>query len=434
MAKADPLDKLAEDLRTYLRNRPAPTKNDKRERSQTRKAYEYEYEKDIKDIVEKWVNAATSRLQKSKRRAQGKRVEGRWSMSFFWKNNGEVNWEYFEEGVNDARKVTDEEVKKRLAHNDKVRAAARNKDPDSRQKRKKRKDGMLYFGVCTDRAFNMLVKNESSKIEIDGDFSYRVKWVHDVFSEKLWQLILEEKLLELEKEKRQMLPTKDIVAMTEELFSSFRQYLPVIQFTDKEFKETIGLKHLRNHEIAELVKKYIHLRLEGESKMLLDPATGKYTSIKVIGSIADVLIEETGNYSKRFHKPEHVYIFSPNVWGFVMYQNYLNKSYTKFPKEYYKLSGEGQELYRNIAQYGQSTFSPERVGKIMGYAEGTRTARIIERASKHLNKMKAAGLIDWKPVKNKEGRFRFCIWRIKPLQLATESRTGMTESSADDFL
>jgi hypothetical protein len=279
----------------------------------------------------------------------------------------------------------------------------------------------------------MLVKNESSKIEIDGDFSYRVKWVHDVFSEKLWQLILEEKLLELKKEERQMLPTKDIAAMTEELFSSFRQYLPVIRFTDKEFKETIGLKHLRNHEIAELVKKYIHLRLEGESKMLLDPATGKYTSIKVIGSIADVLIEETGNYSKRFHNPEHVYIFSLNFWGFVLFQNYLNKGYTKFPKEYYKLTEEGQELYRNIAQHGHSFFLPERIRKIMGYAKSTRPARVIERASKHFSKMKAAGLIDWKREESKGGQTGIRSWRtVAPLQLATERQT--TESSKDTLL
>jgi hypothetical protein len=337
--------------------------------------------------------------------------------------------------VNDARKVTDEEIKKRLEHNDKVRAKYdRDSDSYRGKLRKKRKDGMHYFGVCTDRAFNMLVKNESSEIEIAGDFSYRVKWVHDVFSEKLWQYILDQNLLELKKEERQLLPTEYFPTMTEELFSSFRKHLPAIRFTDKEFKKITGLKHLRNHQISELVEKYICLRVKGESKALLDPDTGKYRRIKVIGSFADVFIEETGNYSKRFHKPEHVYLFSLNFWGLVLFQNFLNKSYAKFPKEYYKLSAEGQELYRNIAQHKQSEFSPERIRKIMGYAESTRTVQIIERASKHLNKMKAAGLIDWKPVKNKEGRFRFCIWRIKPLQLATESRTGMTDITADSLI
>ena len=57
----------------------------------------------------------------------------------------------------------------------------------------------------------------------------------------------------------------------------------------------------------------------------------------------------------------------------------------------------------------------------MGYAESTRTIRIIERASKHLNKMKAAGLIDWKPVKNKEGKTGIRVWCTAPLQLPTES-------------
>lgn len=426
MAKTDPLDKLVEELRTYLRNRPAPTKNDKRG------IYGYEYEIDIREIVKKWVDAATSRLQKGKRWEQGQKVKGQWNMSFFWKK-GEVNWEYFEEQVNEAKKVTTEEIKKRIAHNDKVRAATQKTDSDSKQKksRKKKKDGILKFGVCTDRAFNMLIKNESSEIKVTGDFNYRVKWVHDVLSETMWQHILNNNLLELKKEERQLLSTEDIVGMTKELFSSFRERLPVIRFTDKEFKETTGLKHLRNHEIAELVKKYIKLTIEGESKALLDTETGKYTSITAIGSIADGFINKTGKYSKRFHQPEHVYIFSLNFWGFVLFQNLLNKSYTKFPKEYYKLNGEGQELYRNIAQFGYSEFSPERVGKIMGYAESTWIARIIERASKHLNKMKADGLIDWKPVKNKEGKFRFCIWRTAPLQLKTESRTEMTESSKE---
>jgi hypothetical protein len=395
------------------------------------------YKKDITEMVKKWVNAATSRLQKSKRWEQGQRIKGSAPVPmFFLQGWEEVNWKYFEENVNDARKVTDEEIKKRIAHNDKVRAAAQKRDPDSyrRKLRKKRKDGMLYFGVCTDRSFNMLVKNESSQIEVAGDFSYRVKWIHDVFSEKLWQYILEQNLLELKKEERQLLATEDFTAMTEELFSSFKEHLPVIRFTDKEFKEITGLKHLRNHQIAELVEKYICLRVKGESTALLDPDTGKYKRIKVIGSFADVFIEETGNYSQRFQQPEHAYIFSLNFWGLVLFQNFLNKSYAKFPEEYYKLSGEGQELYRNIAQHGQSTFSPERIAKIMGYSESTRTVRIIERATKHLNKMKASGLIDWKRIDNKEGKMRFCIWRPTPHQLATESRTGMTEISADSLI
>ncbi len=433
MAKIDPLDKLVEELRTYLRNRPAPTKNDKREISKTRKAYEYEYERDINEIAEKWAIAATSRLKRTKRCVQVKRFKGNWGLSFLW-NRGEVNWEYFEERVNDARKVTDKEIKERIAHNDKVRAAAQKKDPDSyRGKSRKRTDGMLYFGVCTDRAFNMLVKSDSN-IEIDGDFSYRVKWVHDVLSEKLLQYILKNDLLKLKKEERQMLTTEDFTTLTEELFSSFKKHLPVIRFTDKEFKEITGLKHLRNHQISELIEKYICLRVKGESKALLDPDTRKYKRIKVIGSFADVFIEETGNYSKRFHRPEHVYLFSLNFWGLVLFQNFLNKSYTKIPKEYYKLSAEGQDLYRNIAQHVQSTFSPERIRKIMGYSESTRTIRIIERASKHLNKMKAAGLINWKPVKNKEEKMRFHIWRTPPLQLATESRAGMTDIGTDNLL
>ena len=430
MAKTDPLDRIVEELRTYLRNRPAPTENDKREMSKTKKAYEYEYEKDINEITGKWVRAATSRQKRSKRWEQVTRLKGDWGLRFFWKS-GEVDWEYFEKRVNDAKKVTDKEIKERLAHNDEVRAKYK-KDSDSAPvKSRKKTDGMLYFGVCTDRAFNMLVQNDSN-IEIDGDFSYRVKWVHDVLSEKLWQYILKNDLLKLKKEERQMAPTEDIVSMTEDLFSSFKQNLPVVRFTDKEFKETTGLKHLRNEQIAELVKKYIHLRITGESKALLNPETGKYREITVIGSVADGLIKKTGNYSQRFHKPEHVYIFSLNFWGFVLFQNYLNKGFTKFPKEYYKLSAEGQKLYRNIAQHRQSTFSPKRIAKIMGYAESTWTARVIERATKHLDKMKASGLIDWKRIDNKDGKMGFHIWRTTPLQLATERQT--TESSKDTLL
>ncbi len=50
---------------------------------------------------------------------------------------------------------------------------------------KHKEDALLYAGITTDRTLNLMVRKSSLRIE--GDFNYRVKWIHDVFCQTMWK-------------------------------------------------------------------------------------------------------------------------------------------------------------------------------------------------------------------------------------------------------
>ena len=108
-------------------------------------------------------------------------------------------------------------------------------------KEQHKEDALLYAGVTTDRALNLMVRK--SDLRIEGDFNYRVKWIHDVFCQTMWKYILKGVGLEELHEKNGLIPPKDLNEIMKRL-NELRSTLPQIKFTDKDFREITGLKHL----------------------------------------------------------------------------------------------------------------------------------------------------------------------------------------------
>ncbi len=261
-----------------------------------------------------------------------------------------------------------------------------------------KEDTLLYAGVTTDRTMNLMVRKSSLRIE--GDFNYRVKWVHDIFCHSMWKYILKGVGLEELHKKAGLIPAKDLEEILDRL-DELRVALPRISFTDKDFRNITGLKHLSGEEIRELVQGYIDLRIYGELELYFNPGTKNFKSILLDGyPLSLVVIKKSGNYSQRNKKPEHEYFFDLTLYGLMLFHNLMSGQFTKLPPQiFYKLKPGSQEIYRKIAQHSGSTFNILTIAEYIGYSESTisNIPKIIRLVEKCLNELKKKKLIlGWK--------------------------------------
>jgi hypothetical protein len=239
-------------------------------------------------------------------------------------------------------------------------------------RRPKGLERLMQVGVVTDRDFNMLYQNPERGTKIKGDFNYRVKWIHDVFVNRLMKFhYAAMRPFKLEANSFEKEIKEGSLAIISKEFVNLRREMPVVTFTDRDFRQDTGLKHLSGDEIYKLVAKYEDLRIEGCIARIRDEEkkVNHFIHLKN-ASYVTVVYDTTGRFSPRGHKPEHNYAFTINIGGFFVLQNLIREWITVLPKRFYALRGGAQEIYRHITQFGKTVRrSIDTISKWLGYKE-----------------------------------------------------------------
>lgn len=241
-----------------------------------------------------------------------------------------------------------------------------------RHERKKGLERLMQIGMVTDRDFNMLYQDLKRGTKIKGDFNYRVKWVHDVFVNRLMKFhYAAMRPFKLAANSFEKEIKEESLAIISKEFVNLRREMPVVTFTDRDFRKDTGLKHLSSDEIYELVAKYEDLKVEGCVARIRDEEKKVIHFIHLKNaSYVSVVYETTGRFSPRGHKPEHNYAFTINIGIFFVLQNLVREWITVLPKRFYALRGGTQEIYRHIAQFGRTVRrSIDTISKWLGYKE-----------------------------------------------------------------
>jgi len=283
--------------------------------------------------------------------------------------------------------------------------------PKEVQKKKKqdKQTGLLYVGITTDRALNLLVK--SKKLKILGDFNYRVKWIHDIYSQKLWEQLLTSYEAELNEKGDELIPLDDIQeALTN--INDLRDILPVVEFTDRDFREITGLKHLSGEKIRELVIKYKEIKVDGEIEAYFDIRNKKFKKIMYNDCpFAEVSIRKSDKISNRNGRPMYIYRFLTTQYGLILLHNFLAHKFTKFPTEFYKLKRASQEIFRKVVQHEKSKFRIKTIFQYISYPENPSNWKAMMLLVENgLNELKDKKLIiSWE----KKGGFKEGQYKIK---------------------
>lgn len=246
--------------------------------------------------------------------------------------------------------------------------------------------------IITDRDFNLLYNDPKQGTKIEGDFSYRTKWIHDVFVNELvkWNK-LRMFPFEIDASAFEKSIQEDTVKIIAQNFSNLREELPVVNFTDKDFRNVTGLKHLSNEEIKSLVEKYQDLRVTGTIVRYYDELKGATHRVRLFKApYVSIIYKETEYKSPRGQKPENEYTFLIDFGGFMVLQNLINQWFTFLPKKFYKLPGGAQEIERKLAQFSKTQRrSITTISAWLGYVENPKDIysrrKLIER---HLDALK----------------------------------------------
>jgi len=261
--------------------------------------------------------------------------------------------------------------------------------------------------VYTDRGFNMLHGNQ--EVVIEGDLNYKVKWVHDVITETLWQHIQEQGI---EKQRKPLMDIKnadDLINKVSQL--KVGEDLPILTFTDSDFRKITGRDRLTGEQILELVRKYSKITVDGILATFWSTERKKYETVGVAGTMFEVIWKESGEVSNRNKKPIWKYTVLMHVWGFMLYNNLLQHKFTGFDRGFYKLKGSQQELVRLLSQFNNSSYKFSTVLKILGMKEDAKNPRRqMQLVVKHLKETEKKGYINnWRLTKmdDKEPVFHF---------------------------
>jgi len=272
-----------------------------------------------------------------------------------------------------------------------------------------KKANLLFAGIKSDRGFNMLRENKN--LHLKNKLNYREKWVHDVFTQVLFEEILNAENNTLDGKQDLILAEDKNRLLT--ILEQLNGVLPIIKFTDKKFREVTGMKHLSGEEIKKLVLRYGKLSITGKTRSFHNAKLNRYETLEFDDyRIAQVVVNKTEKYSNRNHRPEYEYYFDITVWGLVLFHNLYNKNFTNFSKDFYKLKPGSQEIYRKIAQHSGSTFKISTLAEIMDYSKNTtKNITYIQRMiNNNLNQLK-----EKKYIKNwiKEGSGVTSKYKIK---------------------
>ncbi len=244
--------------------------------------------------------------------------------------------------------------------------------------------------VYTDRAFNLIYGNQ--KNQVGGRLNYKTRWVHDVISETLWQWINKNKI---SKQKRPLI----VIDNADDLLHIFAQLdrtkdLPVLYFTDKDFRQITGRKRLSGEEIKNLVTEYTYVTIDGEVPSYWNSEKKTYEKVKVSGPLFDVICEPSGQVTRRNNKPINEYKILMNLWGFILYNNMLQHKFTGFEKAFYLLRGSQQNLVRFLSQFKVGDYKLSTLIDIFGFKRDSIYRRKQkERIISHLNDLKTLGFI-----------------------------------------
>lgn len=190
--------------------------------------------------------------------------------------------------------------------------------------------------------------------------------------------------------------------------------MPVISFSDSEFKKILDLnpKNYSNEIISQIVRDYVHLRIEGEIYSYWNEEEGKREKIFLDDSLFGLFRNEPERYSHRGHCPDHKYVFVINVGGLFHFQNLFYLKFLLFRKLFYRLKPGSQDLYRHISQYQSEHLDMEKISRILGYKEKVINKRQrIEEIKKYLEELRAKGFIRRFEIEGRGEKSLFHIWR-----------------------
>lgn len=249
--------------------------------------------------------------------------------------------------------------------------------------------------IVTDRTFNLLTDNPEDKLKIHGRFNYQTKWVHDVYV----HILFRDHIRPFPRLTSDLFKPPEIKALVEKI-DEIRWKLPVISFSDSEFKETLGLnpKNFSNEKISQIVRDYVHLRIEGEIYSYWNEGERQWDKIFLDDSLFGLFRNEPERYSHRGHCPDHKYVFTMNVGGLFHFQNLFYHKFSLFRKPFYRLKPGSQDLYRHIAQYQSEHLGMERISRILGYKETAINKRQrAEEIRRYLEELRGEGFMLARP-------------------------------------
>lgn len=244
---------------------------------------------------------------------------------------------------------------------DKLGITLGGKEPGANQvdKLRMKLDRITTPKVTTDPAMNIV--KPGNDMEITGNFNYRAKQMHDVFYHKLSLWIRNNP----KKAKLYYFQSKSLEELLGVHLEELLTLLPPISFTDSEFRDITGLRHLSGEDIKGIAEEYSKVRLDGVFYIADDGK--KWTEYSIHSHIAGIIIEESGDYSIRGEKPIFRYCIGWNLLTFLLFHNLLHERFTLWGKDFYKLEGGQQNLIRYIRQFKNSKLGLEEISGIIGY-------------------------------------------------------------------
>lgn len=276
--------------------------------------------------------------------------------------------------------------------------------------RLKKSDRKKY--VCTDRGFNLLKSNPKNRLRIVGKLNYKTAWANDFYCHKLFH----GHVRNVPRLTADLFDTLDMKTLVKKIDKLCRK-VPVVEFTDSEFRKTLGLdpKNFSNEAIHRIILDYSHLRLEGVLYEFWDEETRAWMEVSLDDSMLGLAWKEPETVSKR-GGPDRTYAVRANMAALFMFQSIRYHRFSLFKTEFYRLPAAAQLLYRAISPFQNVKLDAKAIRQILGTSGGLR----IKKVKSILGTLKKNHFIVWynPPAK---GKTTFHIWRYlrnyKPIVL-----------------
>ena len=243
--------------------------------------------------------------------------------------------------------------------------------------------------IHTDRAFNLLKHSEMSVTSRLP--TYKLKMVHDVLTESLWESLRKDGSTDKQKP---LIDEDEEHLLLDTFLKLSNEDFPKVEFTDTDFRRITGKKWLSGEDIKTLMEEYSMMHCSATIPCLWNGKT--YKKINYSGGFFSILSRESGAVSKNGGKPIYLYKLIWHLWGFLLLNTLIQHKFTLMDRGFHGLPGAQQHLVRYLKQFNTNTvtFKISTIIDVIGMKEDSIYKSIQKtRIIKHLDSLVQDGRI-----------------------------------------
>jgi hypothetical protein len=193
-----------------------------------------------------------------------------------------------------------------------------------------------------------------------------------------------------------------------------------VSFTSTELRKQLGIR-ITDKEVQKAVRELYNTEIQLEGVKIWCEKSGDGKSYRKV-TLNDRIVysfgtEETGRKEPRTEAKQHRFkLLLGSGWEMIFHNDIINRRYSCFPKEFYKVSRKARALGRYLSCFKEGKLNIEQASEIAGYDNTTNLTKKKNGIEKKLEELKKIGILkSWEREKKrgKEKTGKRITWRFK---------------------